>query len=76
MNFVSTNVANTISTNMPTNSDDKKVQYKIHCYILHNTLLLIILQLIIAFICYIRQSIGETKKNCHTNNIKIKNNEF
>ena len=29
------NVANTISTNLLINSDDKKVRYKIDCYILH-----------------------------------------
>ena len=59
MDIVSTNVVNTISTNIPTNHSDKKVQYKIYCYILHKTLLVIMLLLIIAFICYIMQSIGE-----------------
>ena len=59
MDIVSTNVVNTISTNMPTNYNDKKVQDKIYCYILHKTLLVIMLLLIIAFICYIKQSIGE-----------------
>ena len=39
---VSTNVANTISKNvmstMSTNSDGKKVRYKMDCYILHTFL--------------------------------------
>ena len=33
MDIVSTNVANNISRNVSTNSDGKKVRYKIDCYI-------------------------------------------
>ena len=53
---VSTNVANTISKNvtstMSTNSDGKKVRYKMDCYILHTFLWVRILLFIIAIICY------------------------
>ena len=53
---VSTNVTSIISTNgtttMLTNSDDKKGRCKINCYILHTVLLVTILLLIIAIICY------------------------
>ena len=56
MDSVSTNVTNTIPTNVAntvsTNSGDKKVKYKIDCYILHTFLLVIILLFIIAIICY------------------------
>ena len=52
MDIVSTKMTNTIATNMSKNSDDKKVRYKIDCYILHTVLLAIILLLIIAIICY------------------------
>ena len=60
MNIVSTNMANaiktimtnTISTNMSTNYDRKKVRYKMDCYIFHTVLLMIILLFIIAIICY------------------------
>ena len=52
---VSTNVTSIIWTNvtstMLTNSDDKKVRYKMYCYILYTVLLVIILLLIIAIIC-------------------------
>ena len=43
MNIVSTNVTST----MLTNSDDKKVRYKIDCYSRHTILLVIILLFII-----------------------------
>ena len=63
---VSTNVANAIPTNvrstMSTNSEDKKVRYKMVCYILHIILLLIILIFTIALNCY----------HCTKNNIKAK----
>ena len=50
--IVSTNVSNTISTNVSTNSDGERVRYKINCYILHAVLVVIILTLEIAIICY------------------------
>ena len=37
---------------MSMNSDNKKVRYKMDCYILHLILVVIILLFIIAFICY------------------------
>ena len=43
-------MTNTIVTNVSINSDDKKVRYKIDCYVLH--ILVIILLLIITIICY------------------------
>ena len=50
-----TNVTNVISTNalstVSINSDDKKVRYKMNCYILHRFLLVSILLFIIAIIC-------------------------
>ena len=56
MDSVSTNVTKTIPTNVAntvsTNSGDKKVKYKIDCYILHTFLLVIILLFIIAIVCY------------------------
>ena len=48
LDTISTNVASTVSIN----SGDKKVRYKIDCYILHTVLLLIILIFIIAIISY------------------------
>ena len=35
MDIVSTKMTKSIATNMSTNSDGKKVRYKIDCYILH-----------------------------------------
>ena len=56
IDIVSTNVIPIISANvastMLTISDDKKVRYKMDCYILHTVLLAIILLLLIAIICY------------------------
>ena len=52
LDIVSTKMANTIATNVPTNSDGKIVRYKMDCYILHTVLLVIILSLIITIICY------------------------
>ena len=52
MDIVSTKITNTIATNVAINSDDKKVIYKIDCYILHIFLLVIILLLIITITCY------------------------
>ena len=60
-NTITTNITNTISTNVTIivsiNSNDKKVRYKMNCYILYMFQLVIILLLIIAIIChrYIRQ---------------------
>ena len=45
-------MTSTIATNVSINSDDKKLGFKIDCYILHTVLLLIILLLIITIICY------------------------
>ena len=47
-NIVPTNVTSTVSINY----DDKKVIYKINCYILYMVLLVIILLFIIAINCY------------------------
>ena len=51
-NVSTTNVTNTISTNvtstMSISSDDKKVRYKMDCYILHTFLLVTILLFMIA----------------------------
>ena len=53
---LSTIVTNTISTNVTStlsiNFDDKKVRYKMNCYILHTFFLVIILLFIIDIICY------------------------
>ena len=50
MDILSTNMTNTIPTNVSTNSDGKKVRFKMDCYILHIVLLKIILLFIIAII--------------------------
>ena len=52
MDIVSTEMTNTIATNVSTNSDGKKVRYKMDCYILHTVLLVITLSTIITIICY------------------------
>ena len=52
MDIVPTKVTNIVATNVPINSDVKKVRYKFDCYILHTDLLVIILLLIITIICY------------------------
>ena len=49
---VNKKMTSTIATNVSINSDDKKLGFKIDCYILHTVLLLIILLLIITIICY------------------------
>ena len=51
MDTVSTEMTNTIATNVSINSDDKKVRYKINCYILHTILVVIILLLTVTVIC-------------------------
>ena len=52
MDIVSTEMTNTIATNVSTNSDGKKVRYKMDCYILHTVLLVITLSMIITIIYY------------------------
>ena len=52
MNIVSTKITYTIAANASINSDNKKVRYKIDCYILHTVLLVIILLLIITITSY------------------------
>ena len=52
MDIVSTEMTNTIATNVSTNSDGKKVRYKMDCYILHTVLLVITLSMKITIICY------------------------
>ena len=44
-------MTNTVATDLSINSDDKKVRYKIDCYILHTVLLAIMLILINTIIC-------------------------
>ena len=55
-NDIPTNVTNTLLTNVTStvsiNSDDKKVRYKMHCYIFHTILLGMILLLTTAIIFY------------------------
>ena len=55
MDIVSTNVTNAIPTSVTStvsiNYDDKKVRYKMDCYILCTVLLMIILLFIIAITC-------------------------
>ena len=66
-----------VSTNVSTNSDGKKVRYKINCYILHAVLVVIILILEIAIICYHFAKDGSKLKTYwRANSIKIENNEF
>ena len=53
MDIASTKMTNTITTNVSMSPEDKKVRYKIDCYIFHTDLLVIILVLIITIIsCY------------------------
>ena len=55
MDIVSTNLTNTILTNMANvsaSSDVKKVRYNMDSYNLHTALLVIILLFIITIICY------------------------
>ena len=67
---VSTNVTNTIAeivmSTVPINFDDKKVRYKMDCYILHTFLLVIILLFIIAIICYYFTKNGSKRKRIGT----------
>ena len=52
MSIVLTNLSNTISTIVSTNSECKKVRYKIDCNHLHTVLVVIMLLLIITIISY------------------------
>ena len=52
MDIVSTKMTNTIATNASINFHNKKVRYKTDCYILHTVLLVTILLLVIAIICF------------------------
>ena len=56
MDIATTNMANTIATNATSvvsiNCHNKKVRFKVDCYILHTVILEIILLLIITIICY------------------------
>ena len=52
MHIASTKKANTEAANMSINYYDKKVRYKIDCYILHTVLFAIIYLLITNIICY------------------------
>ena len=55
-NSISTNVTSTMPTSIVStvsiNSDDKRLRYKMDCYILCTLLLVAILLFIIAIICY------------------------
>ena len=51
-NIVSRKTANTITRNVPVNSDGKKVRCEIDCYNLHTVLIGIILLLMITITCY------------------------
>ena len=78
MDIVSTKMTNTTSANVMStaliNCHNKKVRYKIDCYILHTVLLQIILLLIITFIYYhYANHKSETKKLYYrTNNVTWK----
>ena len=79
MDSISTNVTNTISviatSTVSINSDDKRVRYKMNCYILHTFYLATIVLFIIVIIAVIMENMG--KKYQNMNNIKIdKNNEL
>ena len=78
MDILSTNVANTISTNRSANSEGKNFRYKSVSYIFHTILLVIILLMIITIICYhyAKHRSKLKKKHWRANNIKIQNNEF
>ena len=52
MYIVLTKMTNVIAKDVSIKSEDKKVRYKIDCYILHTVLLVIVLLLIITIICY------------------------
>ena len=65
MNIASTKITNTIATNVSINCHNKKVRYKVDCYILHTVLVVIILLLKIfakLLFAIIMQNIGQNKK--------------
>ena len=66
-NAIPANMTNTMSTNVTSTvaitSDDKKVKYKIDCYILYKVLLVIILLIIMPIICYPYVKHGSKQKN-------------
>ena len=49
----------TVLAKVPIDFDNKKVRYKMDCYILHTVFLSIILPFIIAIICYHYAKIGQ-----------------
>ena len=70
---VSTNVISTATLNF----HNKKVGYKMECYILHTVLLKLILLFIIAIIGYRCAKHKSKQKKCWPiNNIKMENNEL
>ena len=65
MDIASTKITNTIVTNVSINCHNKKVRYKVDCYILHTVLVVIILLLKIfakLLFAIIMQNIGQNKK--------------
>ena len=65
MDIASTKITNTIATNVSINCHNKKVRYKVDCYILHIVLVVIILLLKIfakLLFAIIMQNIGQNKK--------------
>ena len=75
---ISTNKRSTISINVtrsvPINFDDKKIKYKMDCYILHTFLLKMISLFLIAIICY--HYTKHKSKQKRMDNIKMENNEL
>ena len=71
---VSASVTSTVSINavnpVSMNFDDKKIGYKINCYILHTVLLVVILLNIIAIICYHYAKHRSKQKKYWLTNIK------
>ena len=65
MDSTSTNATNTMS-------DNKKVRYKMDCYVFHTFLLVTILLFIIVIICYHYAKRVKAKKYWHINKINFK----
>ena len=59
---VTDSVSTNVTSNVSINSDDKKIRYKMDCYILHMFLLVTILLFITVITCYIMKNIGQKKK--------------
>ena len=76
MDIASTNVANTIATNESTNSDGKKVRYKIDCYIFHSFISDYITIDNYYYLLSLAKHRSKLKKFCPASNIKMVNNEF